>query len=455
MKNFNLLVFLLFAMITTGKVYASDFKRELRIGETVFLKEKNSFVKIQSFSDGAYTVMFTSGANTGKTGRGWLRSDLALIESCTLKLCTGAIVHDQKLKSNAEVIAIDIDGDLVIKVSENQILTEVSEPSVAIITSNKFQASNSPNNNTSQLSYNRELQIGDEVIIVEVNLKGIVKEKENGTYNIRITEGNKAGQIGRGWLRSDLALTRACNGSMCTQQKYLFKKENLAVYILAIDSEGYFVVANSLENNQALRWKNVNIRELAKIESSQAPASPIVEKPNTPIALPPVANSPNNNTSQLNYNRELQIGDEVIIVEVNLKGIVKEKENGTYNIRITEGNKAGQIGRGWLRSDLALTRACNGSMCTQQKYLFKKENLAVYILAIDSEGYFVVANSLENNQALRWKNVNIRELAKIESSQAPASPIVEKPNTPIALPPVANSPNNNTSQLNYIDLPIK
>ncbi len=301
MKNFNLLVFLLFAMITTGKVYASDFKRELRIGETVFLKEKNSFVKIQSFSDGAYTVMFTSGANTGKTGRGWLRSDLALIESCTLKLCTGAIVHDQKLKSNAEVIAIDIDGDLVIKVSENQILTEVSEPSVAIITSNKFQASNSPNNNTSQLSYNRELQIGDEVIIVEVNLKGIVKEKENGTYNIRITEGNKAGQIGRGWLRSDLALTRACNGSMCTQQKYLFKKENLAVYILAIDSEGYFVVANSLENNQALRWKNVNIRELAKIESSQAPASPIVEKPNTPIALPPVANSPNNNTSQLNY----------------------------------------------------------------------------------------------------------------------------------------------------------
>lgn len=307
MKNLNLLIVLLLSMIT-GRAFASDYQRDLRIGETVFLKEKNSFVKVQSYSGGTYTVMFTSGANVGKVGRGWLRSDLALTESCTLKVCTGAIVRDQKLNLTAEVIAIDVDGYLVIKASEEQVWIDVAEKNVTIIKSNKGSSSSSTpivrestpvnpviaNSNNSDLSYNRKLQIGDEVILIEKNLRGTIDDIVNGTFNIRIAEGQNTGKIGRGWLRSDLALTNACNGSICTGKKYFFKIENAVVLINAIDVEGYFIVTAQSGSKIGTKWKDVAVSKLSNIENLPTPTAPVVEKPTQPIVLPPVANTNKN-----------------------------------------------------------------------------------------------------------------------------------------------------------------
>lgn len=307
MKNLNLLIVLLLSMIA-GRAFASDYQRDLRIGETVFLKEKNSFVKVQSYSGGTYTVMFTSGANVGKVGRGWLRSDLALTESCTLKVCTGAIVRDQKLNLTAEVIAIDVDGYLVIKASEEQVWIDVAEKNVTIIKSNKGSSSSStpivrettPVNpiiaisNNSDLSYNRKLQIGDEVILIEKNLRGTIDDIVNGTFNIRIIEGQNTGKIGRGWLRSDLALTNACNGSICTGKKYFFKIENAVVLINAIDVEGYFIVTAQSGSKIGTKWKDVAVSKLSNIENLPTPTAPVVEKPTQPIVLPPVANTNKN-----------------------------------------------------------------------------------------------------------------------------------------------------------------
>lgn len=309
MKTFNLLIFLLLSLITTKQVFANDYRRDLRIGEIVFLKEKNSFVKVQSYSGGTYTVLFTSGANSGKLGRGWLRSDLALTESCTLKVCTGAIVRDQKLNLTAEVIAIDSDGYLVIKASEEQVWIDVSEKNVTIIKSNKNGSAhtnpsvrhtepaspvNISNPNTSDLSYNRKLQIGDEVIIIEKNLNAKVDDIVNGTFNVKITEGPNVGKIGRGWLRSDLALIQACNGSFCTGKKYFFKSENSVVLINAIDVEGYFIVTAQTGAKAGTQWKDVAVSKLSNIENQPNTSNSVAGKPTQPVVLPPVANTNKN-----------------------------------------------------------------------------------------------------------------------------------------------------------------
>lgn len=295
--------------VTSVHSFASDFKRDPKIGETVFLKEKNSFVKIQSYASRTYDVMFISGAHAGKTGRGWLRTDLALVDSCTSFVCTGAIVRDQKLKLTAEVIAIDVDGYLVIKASDDQVWIDVSEKNVTIVKANKngspvptpsvegskpIVQPTSPNPIVTDVSYNRQLQVGDEVILIEKNLRGKVDSIVNGTFNIKITEGANSGKIGRGWLRSDLALTQACNGSFCTGKKYYFKMENSIVVINAIDVEGYFIVTVVSGQKNGVQWKDVAASKLSNLENNTQPTNPVVEKPNPVVVMPPVANANKN-----------------------------------------------------------------------------------------------------------------------------------------------------------------
>ncbi len=197
------------------------------------------------------------------------------------------------------------------------------------------------------------LVVGQQVITIDTSLQvTITIDEGNGEFTVQDSSGNTYPDV----PASDLAVQSGCTGNLCTGQQVVAQDTGSSETILALQSDGGFVVQDSSGNIRT----NVYSNNLA-VESG--------------------------------CNGNLCTGQQVIAEDTNTSvTIVAVQSDGGFAVQDASGN----VRAGIQANDLAVESGCNGNLCVGQQVITIDTTLSVTVIAVQSDGGFVVQDASGN-----------------------------------------------------------
>lgn len=206
--------------------------RDFQVGMRVYNLDRNAFADIigRDYRNGTYTLRFTSGDLSGRTGANWDEEDLAFTQGCEGRFCVGDRSYNIERSAYVRVVGFD---------QQKRYVLEFTSGDLAGKTGGKWSSSNL----ASLYGQSEGLRVGDRSFNIErsayVEIVGI---QEDGKFVVEFRTGDLAGKTGAKWSRSNLAKLSGCSGSFCVGDRAYNKKRSADVEIVGIQTDGRFVI---------------------------------------------------------------------------------------------------------------------------------------------------------------------------------------------------------------------
>lgn len=219
---------------------------------------KATIVSLQG--DGTYTIKFTTGELTGRTGGGWSRENLAMLAGCTPDFCVGdEVFNSEREMAKVRVVAVQDDGSHVLLFLDGNL-------------SGKIGSDWSTKNLTTTKKCGKDFCVGEKAYLFDedrtpARVQILAIQQGGEKYGVYFTEGPLAGKRGSDWGYDKLAKLKGCGTTYCVGDVLLNIKRNSRVLVVGIQQDGDYLLQfqnGELQGKVGHNWDDTSLKRIKK-----------------------------------------------------------------------------------------------------------------------------------------------------------------------------------------------